>query len=171
MNKMPVSDKRTHKAALDELSALFLEKLREGGSVTFSPRGTSMLPMLRAYGDSVTLTAPPARFKRGMVALFVLNKDDGTAKYILHRLVRIKKEGLVFCGDHRSECDKTVAPGDVVGVVTSYSSRGRERSIKSLTYRLYSFYMVHTVRFRRLALGFENRLYKLYKKMGGGSQG
>ena len=155
-------------AALDELSGIFSEKLCEGGSVTFSPRGASMLPMLRAYGDSVTLTAPPARLKKGMVALFVLNKEDGGVKYILHRLVKIKKSGLVFCGDHRLECDPEVSPEAVVGVLSSYRSRGKERSIKSLTYRLYSFFMVHTTRIRKLALKAENLAYRVWKGLRGG---
>ena len=171
MSKMPATDKRTHRAALDQLSVLFTEKLSEGGSVTFSPRGNSMLPMLRAYGDSVTLIAPPARLKKGTVALFVLNKEDGAHKYILHRLVKIKDTGLIFCGDHRLECDPEVRQEDVVGVVTAYRSRGRERSIDRFTYKLYSFYMVHTVGFRKFALGVENIFYKIYKKLGGGSRG
>lgn len=162
--------KRPHIAALEELSGIFTEKLKSGGSVTFSPRGASMLPMLRAYGDSVTLVMPPARLKKGTVALFVLKNEDGSNKFILHRLVKIKGDSLVFCGDHRSTCDPEVGRGEVIGVVSAYKSRGKDRSIDSLTYRLYSFYMVHTVGFRKLALGFENAAYRVFKKLGGGSR-
>lgn len=158
---------RPHIAALEELSGLFAEKLEEGGTVAFSPRGTSMLPMLRAYGDSVTLISPPARLKKGTVALFVSKKEDGSNKYILHRLVKIKDDKLIFCGDHRSECDPPVGRDAVIGVVSAYRSRGKDRSLKSLFYRLYSFWMVHTTGFRGLALKVENFIYKIWKKLHG----
>ena len=38
-------------AALSEMETLIREKLGNGGSVTFSPKGISMLPMLRSAGD------------------------------------------------------------------------------------------------------------------------
>ena len=164
---MAGTDARPHIAALDEFYGIFTEKLTEGGSVTFPPRGTSMLPMLRAYGDSVTIVMPPARMKKGTVALFVLKNEDGSRKYILHRLVRKKGGKLIFCGDHRSSCDPPVGAEDVIGVVSGYRSRGKECSIDSILYRLYSFWMVHTVRCRGLALKLENAAYRVWKKLHG----
>ena len=158
---------KQHITELARLDALLVEKLRDGGSVAFSPRGSSMLPMLRAYGDSVTLISPPARLKKGTVALFVSKKEDGSNKYILHRLVKIKDDKLIFCGDHRSECDPPVGREAVIGVVSAYRSRGKDRSLKSLFYRLYSFWMVHTTGFRGLALKVENFIYKIWKKLHG----
>ena len=156
---------KRHIAALSELSGLFTEKLAEGGSVSFSPRGISMLPMLRAYGDEVTLKAPPARLKTGMVALFVSEREEGERKYILHRLVKIKGEELTFCGDRRRECDPPVKRDALIGVVNSYKSRGREHSVNELPYRLYSRWMVWTVPVRKASLALQERVYKLWKKL------
>ena len=159
------AEPKKHVAALDELSALFIEKLAEGGTVSFSPRGTSMLPMLRTYGDEVTLKAPPARLKTGMVALFILNTEEGVRKYILHRLVRIKGEELTFCGDHRRECDAPVTREALIGVVESYKSRGKDHTVKELPYRLYSRWMVLTAHCRKAALALQNFVYKIWKKL------
>lgn len=156
---------KQHITELAELSGLFTEKLLQGGSVTFSPRGSSMLPMLRAYGDKVTLTMPPARFKKGMVALFILNKGQEGQRFILHRLVRIKEDKLIFCGDRRLECDPPVDPADVVGVVTEYVSRGKQHSVTWLPYRFYSFWMVHTVGVRTAAQKVQDAAYRVWRAL------
>ena len=140
------------------------EKLSAGGSVTFSPKGNSMLPMLRRAGDSVTLTAP-GKLKRGSVALFV-TEEEGARRFVLHRLVRIKKGGaLVFCGDHRRECDSEGPASAVIGVVSEYESRGKKHRLTEPWYRLYSLWMVATWPFRSAALKLQSLVYKAWKKL------
>ena len=157
-------------AKLAQLSSVMQEKLREGGSVTFSPRGSSMLPMLRAYGDKVTLIEPPARMKTGTVALFILKNPDGSPKFVLHRLVRVNGSKLTFCGDRRLECDPPVDHSDVLGVVSDYVSRGRRHTVKEPLYRLYSFWMVHTVSVRKVTRRAQDAVYGLWKKLGFGKR-
>jgi|GEM_PF-1180514 len=159
---------KQHITELAELSGIFNEKLREGGSVTFSPRGVSMLPMLRAYGDKVTLVKPPVLLKKGTVALFILKNAEGGSKFVLHRLVKIKDDKLIFCGDRRLDCDPPVEYGDVVGVVSEYWSRGRQHTVREPLYRLYSFWMVHTVKVRGAAQKLQDAVYRIWKRLGGG---
>ena len=141
------------------------EKLAAGGSVTFSPKGNSMLPMLRRAGDSVTLAAPPDKLKRGSVALFV-TEEEGARRFVLHRLVRRKKGNkLVFCGDHRRECDGEVPASAVIGVVSEYESRGRKHSLTEPWYKLYSIWMVASWPFRSAALKVQSVIYKAWKKL------
>lgn len=146
------------------MEPLMEEKLREGGKVTFSPKGVSMLPMLRSAGDSVTLEKPPARIKKGTVALFISNEGD-ERKYVLHRLVRVRGDEYFFCGDNRSECDAPVQRGDIIGVVTGYESRGKKRSVHALWYRLYSAGMVATCNIRPRAKKVQNIIYRAWKKL------
>ncbi|MCR5808317.1 MAG: S24/S26 family peptidase [Clostridiales bacterium] len=153
-------------AALAEMEELIRAKLEEGGKVTFSPKGKSMLPMLRSEGDSVTLVKPPARLKRGTVALFISKTGEDKA-YILHRLVRIENGRYFFCGDNRTETDEPVGYGDIIGVVSDYESRGRKRSVKEPWYRLYSCWMVATSGFRRGSLRFQRTVLRIRKKLKG----
>lgn len=90
-------EKRKLHAQLSQMEALMEEKLREGGSVSFSPKGVSMLPMLRAEGDTVTLEKPPARIKKGTVALFISREGD-EERFVLHRLVKTRGGELVSAG-------------------------------------------------------------------------
>ena len=153
--------------ALSEMEALMREKIEQGGSVTFSPKGKSMLPMLRSSGDSVTLIRPPARIKKGTVALFISKTGDEERKFVLHRLVKIKKDRLIFCGDNRRSCDEPVLYEDVIGVVSGYESRGKTYTERELWYRIYRRWMVATSSCRGAALGIQNFIYKIWKKLKG----
>ena len=153
--------------ALSEMDPLMREKLREGGAVSFSPKGTSMLPMLRSSGDSVTLVEPPARLRKGTVALFVSTNADGERKYVLHRLVDIRKGRLVFMGDNRKRTDETVSRDSVIGVVSGFTRKGKEYSGREARIRLYSRYMVLTRSVRPPALKLLRSVIgmrKLFKK-------
>ena len=49
---------------LEQVMPLMLERLSDGQTVTFSPRGISMLPMLRQGLDTVELSAVPKKLKK-----------------------------------------------------------------------------------------------------------
>ena len=51
-------------ASMDELVPVITERLRAGQSVCFSPKGISMLPMLRQGIDTVTLSPLPEKIKK-----------------------------------------------------------------------------------------------------------
>lgn len=151
---------------LFEAEELVREKLKEGGSVTFSPKGASMLPMLRASGDSVTLEKPPARLKRGDIALY-LSRDENGERYLLHRLIRVKDGRLIFQGDNRRYPDPPAEAGDVIGVVTAYKSRGRERACRGPRYWLYKNWMLLTSRRRLPAQKLQGFFYRIWKRLRG----
>ena len=148
------------------MEGLIRSRLKEGGSVSFTPRGGSMLPMLRANGDSVTLTAPPERIKRGTVALFVLRSGD-EKKYVLHRLVSAdrKKGEHVFMGDKRTDCDPPVKREDIIGVVTAFTSRGRASDMKEPGYKLYSAWMTATRRIRPVSFRLQSAAWRVWRKL------
>ena len=166
MGPMIEAHEKRH-TALAEMDPLMREKLKEGGCVTFSPKGTSMLPMLRSRGDSVTLEKPPARLKKGMVALFIARDPHGGTKYVLHRLVKLRGGRCIFMGDNRSSADEPVAPEDVIGVVRGFTRREKRYSGDETAYKLYSRYMVATRGFRRIALKLLKLMIKAWKKLKG----
>ena len=161
-------EKRKVGAALSDMEGLIRAELDEGGSVSFTPRGGSMLPMLRANGDSVTLEKPPARIKRGTVALFV-SGEGGDKKYVLHRLVkaRRKRDEYFFMGDKRDSADPPVRREDIIGVVTAFTSRGRHSRLKEPGYRLYSSWMVLTRNVRPVSFKVQSAAYRLWRKLSG----
>ncbi len=158
-------EQNSRRVALSDCRSVFDAVLDAGGEVTFSPKGASMLPMLRAYGDEVTLVKPPSVIKTGSVALFVYRQSDGTERYILHRLVRKKHGSLIFCGDNRFEHDAPIAPKDVVGVVTGCKSRGKTVNLRGAFYRVYSAWMVITAGLKRPAIAIGRFVYRIWKRL------
>ena len=77
---------------LEALMPLILEQLEAGKNVRFSPRGISMLPMLRQGVDSVVLSPLPSRLKKYDLPLY--RRKSG--QYVLHRVVEAGIPTLVL---------------------------------------------------------------------------
>ena len=60
---------------IDDIIEILVEKLENGGTVTFSPSGTSMLPMLRDGEDVVVLSKPKGRLHLFDIPLY--KRKDG----------------------------------------------------------------------------------------------
>ena len=119
-------------APMEELGPLMRELLSSGQSVHFSPKGISMLPMLREGKDSVVLSPLPARLKRYDIPLYL--RQDGT--YVLHRIVELG-DTFTCLGDNQFVLEPGVTREQMIGVVTGFYREGRYHSVKSLPYRMY----------------------------------
>lgn len=119
-------------ARMDDLVPLFRERLAAGQTVRFSPRGISMLPMLRQGIDSVTLSPITEKLKKYDLPLY--QRADG--KYILHRIVEAG-ETYTCIGDNQFEKETGLKHSQMIAVVTSFHRGGREYSVKAHGYRLY----------------------------------
>ena len=86
-----------------------------------TPIGTSMLPMIRARIDTVKLIKPKEKLKKYDVILY--QRKDGT--YVLHRIIGIKKNGYVLCGDNQFIKEYNVTDEMIIGVVDGFY-RGEE---------------------------------------------
>jgi hypothetical protein len=72
---------------LDELMPLIREQLAANKCVKFSPRGTSMLPMLRQGIDRVILSPAPQKLRKYDLPLY--RRENG--QFVLHRVVKVGK--------------------------------------------------------------------------------
>ena len=95
---------------ISELVPIFKEILDSGSNVNFTPRGVSMLPMLRDNCDTVTLTKPTKLKKYDVV--FFYHKP--TNSYVLHRIIKVNNDGTYnICGDNRMVCEVNVPKEDM----------------------------------------------------------
>ena len=107
---------------LDDVMQIIAEKLETGGSVTFNPKGTSMLPMLRDGDDTVVLSKPKGRLHLFDLPLY--RRKDGS--YVLHRVVNFGSDGsYTMCGDNQFAVEKGITDDDVIGVVTAFYRKGK----------------------------------------------
>lgn len=147
-----------YETSLETLIPLFLEQFQAGRTVCFSPRGTSMLPMLRQGIDSVELSALPERLKKYDLPLY--RYPNG--KYLLHRIVGMDGENYRCIGDNTYTFE-TVAPEYMVAVVTAFKRGEKRISADAWHYRLYCGIWVGIYPLRRFvkrALGWLKRHMK-----------
>ena len=129
--------------ALDTLMPLIREELTRGQRVRFSPRGISMLPMLRQGIDTVTISPVKGRLKKYDLPLY--RRDDG--KYILHRIVRAG-ETYTCIGDNQFVKETGVRQDQLIGVVTEFTRGEKAISVNDPRYWLYCRFW-NTTRFPR----------------------
>lgn len=104
---------------LEQLMPIIRESLSQGKSVRFSPRGVSMLPMLRQGLDSVELSPLPERLKKYDLPLY--QRRNG--QYVLHRVVGVDGDTYTCIGDNQFELEHSVAHEQMIAVVTAFFSR------------------------------------------------
>lgn len=121
-----------YQVRLDDLMPLFRDQLESGNTVKFSPRGISMLPMLRQGIDSVVLSPVTGRLHKYDLPLY--RRDDG--KYILHRVVEAG-ETYTCMGDNQFVTEPGVRHDQIIAVVTAFTRGNRMHSVEESGYRLY----------------------------------
>jgi signal peptidase I len=118
-----------------EVLELIDELLGEGKIVRLRIRGRSMLPFLRDGLEQVDLSTPLDReITPGALVLFRYN---GT--FILHRLIRRKKNKLMIIGDNVYGSKEIIAIEQVIGIVRKiiYPS-GKELRTDSIRWKILS---------------------------------
>ena len=119
---------------LEDVIQIIKEKLNSGGTVTFTPHGTSMYPMLRNGEDVVVLKKPEGRLKYLDVALYRRSNGD----FVLHRVIGFDKDGkYIFCGDNQFHKERGITDENIIGVVTAFYRKGKHYTDNSLSYRFY----------------------------------
>lgn len=123
----------------------FEEELERKGTITYTCRGVSMLPLLRQQRDLFTISKRQGRCKKYDVALY--KRADGA--YVLHRIVKVLPDRYVILGDNCLNKEYGITDSDILGVMTSFVRDGREYSIEGRGYRIYSkvWYALYPVRY------------------------
>lgn len=147
------------KVRLDDLMPLFREQLAKGKTVRFSPRGTSMLPMLRQGQDQVELSPLPEQLRRFDIPFY--QRDNG--QYVLHRIVGREQDLFVCLGDNQFQKEYGVRGDQMIAVVTAFSRNGTWHSVTERSYWLYcrAWYYTRHIRYLwRRSIGFVRRLFR-----------
>lgn len=149
--------KRTVPVYLDEIIDLVKQQIKDGGSVKFRTRGSSMMPLLVSDRDSVIL-AKPLHLKRGDVILF--EKPQGG--YVLHRIRCVDGQTLITRGDANNQDDAPISADCVIGVATAFERNGKTFSCHHPLYSAYRLF--HRTFVERFARALYHRLKPRKKK-------
>ena len=147
--------------AIDDVIEIMVEKLNSGGTVTFTPKGKSMLPMLHDGEDVVVLSKPKGRLHLFDIPFY--KRSNGS--YVLHRIVNFDADGsYVLCGDNQFTLEHGIKDSDIIGVVTAFYRKGKAYSVNSFKYRLYVNFWFYTRFFRHTYRYGTNKVSKLFGK-------
>ena len=149
---------REYYTELDNLMPLFRERLAAGQKIRFSPRGVSMLPMLRQGIDCVILSPVPEKLRKYDLPLY--QRDDG--KYVLHRVVKVEQT-YTCIGDNQFVPEPGLRHDQMIALVTTFTRNGREISVADSGYRLYCRLWHRSRGIRHLLRRVKNKLRRMIK--------
>lgn len=113
-----------------------IEQLLENGKVIQLPtRGYSMYPMLVSGRDAAIIAPVDGKeLKRGDVVLY--RRDNSIL--VLHRVWKVRKEGLYMVGDNQTEVEGPLRLDQVRGILVGFVRKGREIPVSNVPYRICS---------------------------------
>lgn len=145
---------------MEELYKVVALQLENGGRARLTVTGRSMLPLLRAYRDSVELIPVSGQQKKGKIILY--RRENG--QFVLHRIVRLTESGYICCGDNEA-VREPVAQEQLLAVVDGLIRKGKQVSMKNFSYRGYVALWVGLFPFRRLYIKVRRWCGERYRKL------
>lgn len=111
----------------------FEDELALHGRLVYTNVGDSMEPLIRQGRDLLIIEKPQGRLKKYDVPLY--KRDSG--QYVLHRILKVRREDYVICGDNRRSKEYGITDRHIIGVLTGMVRNGKELSVSDWRYRLY----------------------------------
>ena len=154
INKMAEQyDALMNKATFDEI-------IERDGRLIYTNKGDSMLPLIKEGRDLLVIEKTNGRLKRFDVPLY---KRD-TGQYVLHRIVKVRQNDYVICGDNRANMEYGITDRHIIGVLTAVIRNGKELSVNSTKYKLYVYLWYLLFPFRFVFIKAQNLIRRIKKK-------
>jgi signal peptidase I len=135
------------KICMKEISPLITETLQNGGEIILTVTGNSMCPVLHHGRDRVCLARCSGKpLKKYDIALY--KRQNG--KYILHRIIAVKRDGYVIAGDNQYVMEYPVLPHQIIGTVKGFWRKEKYISCDNFLYQAYCRIWVFIYPIRRI---------------------
>lgn len=139
----------------------FEEELKEKGVLVYTNVGTSMRPLIR-QGKDVMIISSLDHLGRDLRKMDVPLYKRESGQYVLHRIIKVNKDGYVIRGDNTYSNEYGVTDSQILGVLSGVIRNGKEISVNSLGYKAYSYFWLYTYYIRKVVVWMKrkNRLSK-----------
>ena len=111
----------------------FEEEIEKSGKIIYTNVGDSMMPFIKQGRDVLVISRAEGRLKRYDVPLY--KRDSG--QYVLHRILKVRENDYVICGDNRCSREYGITDRHIIGVLTGIIRDGREIPVTDRKYRIY----------------------------------
>ena len=112
------------------MKATFEEILARDGRLVYTSVGDSMQPFIHSGKDLLVIEKPQGRLKKYDVPLY--HRDSG--QYVLHRILKVRENDYVICGDNRWQRETGITDRHILGVLTAIVRDGRTISVQDRAY-------------------------------------
>ncbi len=120
--------------------------INEKGFLVSTIVGVSMYPLLRQRKDSVHIVKIIEPLKKNDVILY--QRNNGI--YVLHRLISIKNDKYIFCGDNQWQKEYGITDEHIIGKMIGYYKKEKYFSVNTFKFKIYTFCILITRPLRRL---------------------
>ena len=96
----------------------FEDILDKDGELIFTNVGYSMYPLIKQREDVLRIVKTD-KYKKGDVVLYKSHVDH----YVLHRILKIKKDKIILAGDYNYFKDKPITKDKVLGLLTTITKK------------------------------------------------
>ena len=107
--------------------------IERDGKLVYTNVGDSMRPLIRQGKDLIIIEKPQGRLKKYDVPLY--KRDSG--QYVLHRILKVRENDYVICGDNRYSKEYGITDKHIIGVLTAVVRDGKEISMTDWKYKAY----------------------------------
>ena len=114
-------------------NSTFEEQLAKTGKLIYTNQGDSMMPLIKQDRDLLVIEPVHGRLKKYDVPLY--KRDSG--QYVLHRILKVRENDYVICGDNRWVKEYGIQDRHMIGILTAVIRNGREVSVNDPKYKLY----------------------------------
>ena len=108
-------------------------ELQRHGKIIQRNVGVSMMPLLRQNRDVMIIERKTGRLKKYDCPLY--KRADG--KYVLHRILKVRENDYVICGDHCTKKEYGITDEDIIGVLTGVIRDGKVIKTDNKLYKIY----------------------------------
>lgn len=127
----------------------------EGKTVSITAKGYSMNPFIVHMRDQIVLGPwTSEQIRKGAVVLV----KDVRGCYLIHRIIKRQGGQLTLMGDGNIGSIETAKVQDIIALMHGVTKKGRTYSVKSLRWRLYSWFWKLLTPVRRYPLALWRRL-------------
>ncbi|MGN1481193.1 S24/S26 family peptidase [Porcipelethomonas sp.] len=138
----------------------FEDEIQRTGRLIYTNVGDSMMPLIRQGKDLVIIEKAVGRLKKYDVPLY--KRDSG--QYVLHRILKVREDGYVICGDNRWQKEYGITDRNIIGVLTGIVRDGKTISVNDKKYRIYVHLWCDFFPVRAFILHAKNFLKRRLKK-------
>ena len=111
----------------------FEQVIAEEGVLVYSNVGDSMYPLIKPR-DLLVIKKPELPMKRLDIPLY--KRDNG--QYVLHRIVGVRGDEYLICGDNRVDVERGITDRHIIGMLTDIIRDGESISVYSFKQRVYA---------------------------------